>query len=137
MRPSSGEHVLLKQMDQVWKRHADQLLSQSGSNYQPPDAHVPTEMDGGLSFLADFPGSAQSAVEQAAPDNATHSPMEGPEVTSAEQGHCGTDPLTTEPEAQASPQLLQPVTHPPAKTKTYPRRDRHPCVRYVLERTNS
>ena len=61
-------------------------------------------MDGGFAVLADFPGSAQSAVEQAATDNATHGPMEGPEVTS---GHSGTDPLTTEPEAQASPQLVE------------------------------
>ena len=74
---------------QVWKLLVDQLLSQSGSNYQPPDAHVPTEMDGGLPFLADLPGLAQSAVEQAAPNSATRGPMEGPEVTSAEQGHSG------------------------------------------------
>ena len=118
--------------------------SQSGSNHQPPDAHVPTEIDGGFPVLADFPGSAQSAVEQAAPDNATHGPMEGPEVTSAEQGHSGTDPLTTEPEAQASPELAETSkvqtpahTHPPARTKTYPHKDRHPCVRYGFERTNS
>ena len=39
---------------QVWKCHADQLLSQFGSNYQPPDAHVSTEIDGGLPLLVDF-----------------------------------------------------------------------------------
>ena len=75
------------------------MLSQSRSNYQPPDAHVPTEMDVGLQLLVDLPGSAQSAVEQAAHDNATRGPMEGPEVTSAEQGPSGTGPLMTEPEA--------------------------------------
>ena len=36
----------------LWKCHAE-LLSQSGSNYQTPDAHIPTEMDGGLPWLAD------------------------------------------------------------------------------------
>ena len=66
------------------------MLSQFGSNYQLPDAHVLTEMDVGLPLLVDLPGSAQSAVEQSAPDNATSGPMEGPEVTSVEQGHSGT-----------------------------------------------
>ena len=92
----------------------------------------------------DLPGSAQSAVEQAAPNNATCGPMEGPEVTSAEQGPSGTGPLMIEPEAQASPQLAKTSkvqtparTHPPAMTKTYPRQGRHPCVRFRFERTNS
>ena len=97
--PSSGDHVLLKQMDQnrfhdrhcrwgklygcamagmgpgdmcvktgpvsyevnvdgqVWKCHADQLLSQFGSHYQLPNAHVPTDMDVRLLLLVDLPGS--------------------------------------------------------------------------------
>ena len=42
---------------QVWKCHADQLLSQSGSHYQLPDAHVPTDMDVRLLLLVDLPGS--------------------------------------------------------------------------------
>ena len=68
--------------------------------------------------------------------------MEGPEVISVEQGHSDTGPLTTEPEAQALPQLaetskVQTPTHtlPPAMTKTYLRRDRHPCVRFGFEQT--
>ena len=98
----------------------------------------------GCHCLWTFPGSTQSAVEQAASDNATRGPIEGPEVTSAEQGHSSTDPLTTEPEAQASPQLVETSkvqtpahTHPPARTKTYPHRDIHPCVRFGFEQTKT
>ena len=112
--------------------------SQSGSNYQPPDAHVSTEMDGGFLVLADFPGSAQSAVEQAAPDNTTRR-----EQKSLQQNRV-TPILNLLPQSQrpkpasTSGDLKSPDrTHPPARTKTYPRRDRHPCVRCGFERTNS
>ena len=123
---------------QVWRRHAEQLLSQSNSMYQQPDAPFPTEVDVEVPSLGAPPRpTTQPEVESMAPDNTDSGPMVGTEVASASQ-ETPSNGQVAEPEAQASPppvvraseSLTLAHTCTPTVTKTYPRRDRRPCIRF-------
>ena len=120
---------------QVWRRHAEQLLRQPG-RCQPSDP-IAVELDEEIQGPTQPEVEAGPATDEAIPmprhgeDSMAQAPPEDSgEGPAAEAETPATSTATSTAISGTMESPIPAHTSTPATRKTYPRRDRHPLVRY-------
>ena len=119
---------------QVWKRHADQMASQTGTQLSFPDEATPMDLDISVLPPVESPTLSPEIAVPMANELERVSQETSDQFTAIEAipSGSGSSNHSSSLESEAQPSEVEQRKSPPTTLKMYPRQNHHPCVRYGL-----
>ena len=120
---------------QVWKRHANQMVSQTGTQLSFPDEATPMDLDISVLPTVESPTLSPEIAVPTANELERVSQETSDQLTATEAipSGSGSSNHSSSLESEAQPSEVKQPRSPPTTLKMYPLQNHHPCVRYGFE----